>query len=411
MLRDSQRNYQVNYNPIFVVLAVAIICFATVRNGNHQYTINIWLTVILADLIALFVAFNTKKIKLNIYNLVMIAVVFLITFAQKMVFSGYYSFGSAINGALLFAFFLLSIGIVVQQGYELIILKTINAFNMLGAITIIVQMLFKYVGVRLDKYGIVSEFLFNAWEFTDVFRPCGIFSEPSHFSEMMLISVFYYLYIEKKNSRLVILGLSLLFSTSSLGIIGFGFLVALRFIEFDRFLRLGIGLKILIIGIGCALIVMVLFMIQKSGNSNWLVDRMLSGSSFSVRVTRSFEIFKDMNWHQKLIGLGIQNQEKFLNYYYIVLPSDTYETATTNREFAQTTGYILCTMGIVGFCAFILPLVKLFMNKTKTVRCFIFLFIYITSFCCIFSRSIFFMYFVALYAVAGIDGGVKDASK
>lgn len=398
-LRNLKKSYYINFNSIVITFIAIILCVCTIRNGNEKFEIHIWAAIIIIDALAAISLVNNKVIAYGKEAILLIIGVTIPFLFQIIIKAPYYSVRSAFWGIILFIAFLCSATLIVQPGYGKTIFKTINFFNLFAASCIIIQMIFYYLGIRLDRYGQIGEIFFNAWEFTTSFRPCGVCVEPSQFAEMALLSVFYYMFINKNFKKLFVLIAGILLSTSMLGLLGLALLIMLYIWKY-YIIHGRLFFKIFAFIITLVIIVILMStIVYRPDMISVGYDKVLVNSSLGLRVNRSFELFNIMNLRDKLFGIGIQNQQLYLNFHSIVLPSDTYETISNHREFANTIGYMLCTCGLTGCMFFIYYIYICFKKQKFEVKVIVLLFLYIAAFCCIFSRSIFLMYFVAMYSI------------
>lgn len=116
-----------------------------------------------------------------------------------------------------------------------------------------------------------------------------------------------------------------------------------------------------------------------------------------MRVSRSFELFGLLSPIEKVFGIGLQNQALYLNANGIILPGDLNETLA-HREFAATIGYLLCTCGLLGLVTFLSMFVPLFRNKGGRPIVLACLLLGIAATCCVFSRGIFIVMLLLLFA-------------
>lgn len=342
---------------------------------------------------------TTRKIGRSALELLLFWGVAVLEFPIQWLIYSHYGPQSALNGVITLALMILNVLLIVHRGYEDYLWKTLNFISILSSLCLILQMVCYWMGIRLDKIPFLSETFFKAWEFTNSFRACSLFSEPSHFAELALLSLYYYLLVKPRLRIAIVLALALILSTSNLGIIGVALLVVLYLLNLERYAHVRSSTKYIIITI--AFLLGSGIMVWLSNSDNWVAVRLMSGGSSSVRIMRSFELYDVMDAFEKLFGIGIQNQEIYLNYHTIILPSDRLETIT-NREFSQTLGYILCTTGALGFSAFSVPFIRRILRSDYSMKCLCLLFFFVCLTCCIFSRHTFLLYLIAIYSAGGI---------
>lgn len=394
-------NNEITYSDFVDFFSVFILCLAMVKTGFPEYNISIsvvMLTIIVAQILL------KRKIRRTIIikELIPFSIVIILELPlQKLFGSTYYGWASALSAVVIFMMIVVTIFFMMNRSNTQIYWKVITAFALVSSFLVIVQTIAYYLGgIRLDQNTWISNQLFHAWKY-QFFRPCGPFSEPSYFAELGLLALYYCLFISLQKTKAVVILMGLILSTSSLGILGGLLLGVLYIININKMMYVRKWKKVLIVVLGMIACIGLVSFVEDSTNP--VVQRILSGGSSSVRMNRSFELFNIMNPEKKLIGIGIQNQELYLNANGIVLPSDSYETITVNREFAQTFGYILCTTGILGCIAFWLPLIRTALKKNYRLKAFLILFFFVCVTCCIFSRATFITYLLMFLVIRDMN--------
>lgn len=385
--------------------SVAFLCLCVCRTGHETGYIPVLYATY--GVIALNI-FRLKDIPVGLFKqaLPFFAVILFLLPIQALLQSPYYSISNAFSAMALFALFSLCAAVLaLPGGIGQYVWRIINFTALSASILILIEYAAYQFGVRLHEIPVLGDWVFNAWEFgSSVFRPCAYFSEASHFAELALVSAFYYLFVRKAFAKFALIAIACLVSTSSLGIMGCAAmaLVYVFFFSFTkrRLLDSGAGrglilLRYLLIVLSCLALMGAVVYIQSS--DSWLASRLMNGGSSSLRINRSYELYGLLSPLEKVFGIGLQNQEIYLNANGIILPSDGGETLT-NREFAATIGYVLCTCGLIGLASFlsiITPLVALKDNRGKVLSG---LFLGISYTCCIFSRAIFIILLLMLFA-------------
>lgn len=388
------------------LFSVVILCFSICRTGHETGYIPVLYTTIIVIALNIFrlkdVSVSKFKPALPFFVMTLFATIL------QAIFLGFnYSLSNAFSALLLFAVFVLCATLLIlPNNLSHHIWKIINFVVTTASVLILVEYIAFLFGVRLYSLPVLGDWIFNAWEFrgSGAFRPCAYFSEASHFAELALLSAFYYLFIVGSLPKFSLVAVACFVSTSSLGIIGcIGMVLAyVFFFAFSRqhLMKSGkgngalIGRLILII-LSCIALMAAILYLQSS--DSWFATRIMDGSTSSMRVSRSFELYGIMSPFEQLFGIGLQNQAIYLNTNGIILPSDYNETLV-NREYAATGGYILCTCGIFGLLAFLymfLPGLRNKSGKVKTLTC---LLVYIALTCCVLSRSVFIIMLLMLLA-------------
>ena len=376
-------------------IAMIIFCIGMTRNGFESFQISVIYLMIISVILYSFVK---QKIKFNPsgLNLIPFAVLgFLIIPMQMIIDDGYYNAGDAFDGAFVYFMMIMTISIIVNKSNGSYLWKIVNCFALFGSILIIVEEVFYLSGIRLDQVAGMNDTIFRAFKF-QFYRPSGMFSEPSHFAEMGLLTAFYYLFISRNCIKLAIVCSALIISTSALGIVGLVLMFLLYAIHYIFSKSVGQLKKtvfiVLLLICGTVLIYWV-FM-----TDNLVVLRILEGSTSSVRVNRSFELYDLLDPVEKVFGIGTQNQAYYLDFHGITLPSDAAETLA-HREFAQTFGYILCTLGLVGMIAFWTPFLKMFIKGSYASRSLILMFGFVCLTACINGRPSILVYMILIYSL------------
>ncbi len=330
-------------------------------------------------------------------------VVLAITLLLQSLFSGpYFSARSAIPLAICLFSMMVCIQLVMGKGCGPLVWQVINLFNLFSAGCVIGQMVCYYLGIRLDHMGRISQWFFNAWEFVSAFRPCGTYAEPAMFAQPALLTLYHALFIRKSWPTALIISLALVLSTSALGLMGILILLATWGLNLDRLYGTARKTKWLLLALisGTALVLLVCALRRDV----FVVERLFSGSSIGVRALRSVDLFLEMSPGEKLYGVGLQNQARYLNFYGISLAHDTYETTFGgNREYAGALGYILCTTGFLGLVAFVWPFYRAFTRGGFRAKVISFLLIYSTMFCAMVGHTILMLYILAVYATVDME--------
>lgn len=376
-------------------IVMIVFCIGMTRSGFENFRISVFNLIMISFL--LFIFMGQRKIKTYKYGkgLIPIAVFnFLIIPIQILINDGYYNTVAALKSAILYASMVVAIVLLTDKENCKLLWKILNSFTLTGSILIIIQELFYLNGIRLDLAPGMNNTIFRGFYF-QFYRPCGMFSEPSHFAEMGLLSAFYYLFIERKMIKFLVVAVALMLSTSALGIVGVLLIILLYFISIVFSTAIGQAKKILfaILMLAGSLFFFAWFF----STDNPVILRVLNGATSATRINRSFELYQVLDPMHKIFGIGSQNQTYFLNSHKIILPSDTAATIA-NREFAQTFGYLLCTTGIIGSILFWFPFGKLFLRSNYKIKTLVVLFVYICLTACIQGRPTMLVYMILIFS-------------
>lgn len=385
-----------NLNSLLYILPIVFTCVCAARNQHEIFSLpySVMLVVLLIWGMIFKSNFNLHYLKQNIVFFVTLGICFLL---QVISNKAYFDSIEAGKGIIIYICTICVCSFYIDKKYSTFYWKIVNFFSLSSSLCIIIQALLFKIGIRLDYIQGLKEVLFNAWEFDRSFRPCGIFSEPSHFAELATISLFYYLFIKKSQIKLIVISLGLIMSTSMLGIMSIPILVGIYIFSLKQ---VSVFHKV-IAGISAVIILLCAYYYFIADYA-WLNERIFLGGTFGNRTLRSLEIFDRLDFWEVLYGFGLQNQALFLNYMGIILESDAFDTLE-NREYAQTLGYILCTNGIIGLVVFGMQFIALWKESKLKTRAFIVWFFVILLTCCILTRPIFIIYLTMLYSLYYVE--------
>lgn len=247
--------------------------------------------------------------------------------------------------------------------------KIYNSLHVISLAAIIIattQFLSKYIaGVYLNRIPGIGNYLFHAVDTSRYFRPCAFFSEPSYMAEIVLLDLWLNLYVRKNLKMAVCDCIGLIVSTSSMGIV-FAFALIVWWVLTNNTMNnklLNIVAKVLL---SCALFIVLTSFLAYDG-SNAIINRILKGATISQRTLRSFEIYGRMTTLERIFGIGMQNLSNYLNYYGVRLVNEGIDTLV-NREFAQSFGYVLCTLGLLGVMGYIVLLIVPFAKLKRSTN-------------------------------------------
>lgn len=286
-----------------------------------------------------------------------------------------------------------------------LIFKTIHYISMIAAGMIILQFLAHWMGLYLNRIPVLGDFLFQAVDNARYFRPSAFFSEPSYFAEICLIDVYYYLF-KKKNIKILFFEvLAIVLSTSSMGIV-FAYSLFVIWACTQKLVKNPVVNTLIKVGIILSLIIAIVIFIGYQGD-NAIIHRIQGGATINQRTLRAFEIFGNLDFGHQLFGIGMQNLSIYLNAYAMNLEYDGVDTLV-NKEFAQSFGYILCTLGIPGAIAFVGYWISLFCQCSKENR---FFFLLVAELCLtssLITRLIFAIYVAVAYLLLFEKQKIQD---
>lgn len=280
----------------------------------------------------------------------------------------------------------------------------IHRISVAAGIVIIAQYVCFWQGISLHKIPVIGDYLFHAVDTAKYFRPSAFFSEPSYLAEIVLLDLFSNLF-RKKNLRMAGLNLlSLALSTSGLGIV-FGYGLFVWWAVSQKLVRnklLNVLIKLLLLTL---LISILLAVLGYSGN-NAILNRILGGSTIRQRTLRAFEIYSKLQPAEKVFGIGMQNLTSYLNTHHLNLVNEGIDTLE-NKEFAQSFGYIICSLGVLGGASFLLHIVVLLKKMDKKYWGLLILFVAMSVTASLITRLIFVLYIAAMWTVA-FESQVKE---
>lgn len=336
-------------------------------------------------LLIIFYYINFKKIKVNqSYLLFMIIIIFL-SIASKIINYRHFNDLNFIFGSINIICFTLGVFFVITLVNEKSFIKYYKRICIFLSAQIIFQYLYYYIlGSRsnINIFGI-NIFRDNLFSF---YRPSGLFSEPSHFSNYFSIIIFIELFINKNKKSAFLFTIINLMTTSNNGIL-------LSASIWIYYIIKSFDWKMIIVFTISTLIIL-------NTNSillNTVMERAAKGGSISARVYRAFEIEKTMDFAQKTLGIGLQNVSSYTEKNQIITQYD--EEGARYTEFMATFFYFFLSSGRIGGIAFIIILLMLLLDSTQKYRFIVimFLILCLTSNILTSYTWILYMYLIILY--------------
>ena len=218
-----------------------------------------------------------------------------------------------------------------------------------AAVVIVIQFVLRYAGIYLNRLPAIGDFFFHAVDTQIYFRPSAFFSEPSYAAEVLILDLYANLFL-RRNLRLAALEIAaLLISTSALGIVFGGGLVAWWVLtqRLTRYKAVDLVIKTAAVA---AFLGILVFLFGYSGD-NQTILRLLEGATIRQRTLRAFELYGKLQPLEQIFGIGMQNLARYLQTYGVTLVNEGADTLV-NPEFSQSFGYTLCTLGVVGALGF-----------------------------------------------------------
>lgn len=282
----------------------------------------------------------------------------------------------------------------------------IRRASIVATVIVMLQYICAALGVYLNRLPILGEYLFYAVDTDRYFRPAAYFSEPSYMAEIVLLDLFNNLF-RKRNLKMALFDIiALALSTSGLGIVfGFGLLVAWAISQ--KLVRNSIINFLIKIMLSMTFAVGLYLFLNYSGE-NAIINRILRGSTLSERTLRAFEIYSKLQPGEQIFGIGMQNLTSYLNYHPLVLINQGVG-ALVNKEFAQSFGYILLSLGVLGAVNYIGFFISLAKQTPRNYRMIYALFLAISLTASLITRNVFVLYSAALWSL--VDDRKKLNSK
>ena len=180
-------------------------------------------------------------------------------------------------------------------------------------------------------------------------RPCGFFPEPQAYATYILPLLYYQL--KKHNLKWVVFfSISILFSTSSLGIIAVVLLFGYYLMSSNTNKVFKIGAIIL----GLA----IFLVIRQTTVYDYAISKILDiDITNNTRLSHGFDVFNKLSFEQKVLGIGKNNLTYFLSEERIVL-TDRVSILMRNSAYITSISDILVGFGVIGLLIYILFIVK-----------------------------------------------------
>ena len=283
--------------------------------------------------------------------------------------------------------FLISLCIVFQLGYRTLFFKEEFAFKIIRAI-IYINTLFILLQTIMYRFGIIinnplyifatnDAYIQNTLEYSDalyLYRPSGIFFEPSHYSEYAVVYLIYSSFKTKNARDVIVTLLGICCTGSGIGLyVSFVTLLLILTVYSTKNVH---NFIISLFGV-CALNVFFQFILQdiffqKSLFRIFTDNTEGGGNAFLGRVS-SYSFFFDRNIIDLVFGSGFGN-----------VPSDIYLNGLS---------YLGYGIGIVGFLIFLCTLVKCFFYTDNWRKVLLVLFFTIVSVAQVFTAGFIVFFF------------------
>lgn len=309
---------------------------------------------------------NNKKIIINKPLTIMICIHMIFSLISVLIQKNYEIYIPTMNSIIMV--FLNSI-LIMQfiNNYDNYILdKVFRGFAFLVVGFIIYQSVFIKLGITPHNGMIFKELVSGySWSNSIIYRrPNSFFAEPSYFSIYVLPLLAYFL-LNKKYIMGIIIYISIIFSTSTLGIIGGGIVIIyIIIINYD------IKIKLKLIYLLPVLFLIMIFLVNKF-NLYWIIEQNLVkiqnlNTESAIRFTGNLKYFICLNNVYKFIGVGIG---QLANHLYIL--------GINAYNYSNGIIIVLFNYGILGLIIFIYTCVIYFKNLTKEKKIYMIIFLLI----------------------------------
>lgn len=204
------------------------------------------------------------------------------------------------------------------------------------------------------------------------YRPCSVFIEPVYYSiyviPWLVIKVFKYgIDSPKALISSMIVTASMMLTTSSMGIIAsiiiWGIYLVLPFILKEK------KLSIYSLLFFPAIILAAFWLFNQAGIRTSIfiklnsITNFSSASSFSWRVLRGFECFKNMGLYQQIFGAGYGSLSTYFSQIHLVT---RYDGHLSRIDYMNGISYMMCSIGVVGSMLYFMLLGRTFKSVKKS---------------------------------------------
>jgi hypothetical protein len=277
-----------------------------------------------------------------------------------------------------------------STGYGLWFNNTINALLILSLISAIIPMLYKklfinvymivgatlivvlfYQSIYYYIYGLdvvqivilpLPNNLLHYWNYLQGGRPSALFAEPQAYASYLL-PLLIILIQKKKTLFALLLTISLILSTSSLGII-VAVIIWLGSVIYSNS-------KILVKMFIFIFIVMGSILIIQFPIFEYSIEKIMDINVFeNIRLTRGFALVMYMDFNEFLFGLGAGEIQSFVISHYNELPFWVTTTSEFNIGYATTTSAIILQYGFISFITYIFMHYRNYKAHDKSMKIF-----------------------------------------
>ena len=226
------------------------------------------------------------------------------------------------------------------------------------------------LGQRVVPISLIPGYSIRSDDTIGTIRPCSFFPEPASFVNAMVPLEF--LALRKRDFKVAIFTtISILISTSTVGIILTVVLWATSFMQKDLKVRTKVFMIILSIGIVFAFANLDLF----GASLTKLLLAAEGGSTFGSRVTGSFEVIGAESLFEKIVGTNYNEVNRYIDTHSSLFASRSivqiYWRGGTGNVFLNTFGQLFFRYGLIGFILFLSPLISFLRSQNYQAKAYV----------------------------------------
>lgn len=332
----------------------------------------------------------------NHYEPLILMLSFIFITLVSMLIVGHYSFEEVFKRALRYSIFSFTVSIVGYYYFDFKYgVRLIFNISILATVYIIIQTITYYVlGIVLpfiipflnpvaEEYVNITPLI--SWYKQFYYRPQSFFTEPAHFSQYVLIGLTYCLYrkelLGEKNRihTAIFLSIGLVLSTSSIGIIMCAFVWGMYFINYFKNKMTLKKLRLFYV-----LLFLLLILLPILWNIAIVNTAVLRVFQATARTTDSFSLFSNLNNQQRILGLGLGNEDYYIGF-------------METMPFMNSFTIVLLSVGYLGFILYSLFFLILLIRKKGMFRVFVLILLILSGVSEIFFAYIGILYLLCIY--------------
>lgn len=393
-MKQSFRNY--NLTPFVVVFSALAICLYPILAPYKLFaSFSMGLTILLVA--AVLCTISSRKVFFNVPFLILFGVHSLLSLIAY--FSLYNKTGTESIIWSIFMTFITCVAImqIVPFFKKDIFIRVLISISIIAVVLLLYQVSAIMVG-NIPYNGLLFGNLVNGYSWSNsvvYMRPNSFFSEPSYYAIYML-PVLVLLLNNKFYFLSLVIFISLILSTSTLGILGAFLILLVYSILHRKLFKFVMFLLVTFIILTVAVNII---------NLNWLFDFNLNKflnlqDESEIRIVGYIEYFNLIPTFNQMIGVGFNQLSNFFF---------NYNLANYSNAFILT----LINFGIIGFLAYIIYIIYSTLNVKKEGYIFIFILVLISCIdAFIYSPNFFYiLYFILIFSKSGNKAFNFDLNK